>query len=464
MIVYFHTFSKTPASTARPTGDGVQFEVTIREACSVTTPRLSLSSVWDPATYNYCWIPQWDRYYWVDEWTYAGGLWWCSLRVDVLASLRDTIRASSQYVTRAAAEWDNEIVDSFSVPRADPVKSISAPSRYVGSYNADGFLASHPAQGYYIVGVINADENQVGGTTYYAFTAAQFRHFTAYLFSDISDWIDTDGLGISQELLKCLFNPMQFITSCFWVPCNVTGTDITAISLGYFAVFDMPCKRLNNYVAGASAFFNLPQHPQKGRGLWLGCAPYTSYRIEFPVIGTIALPGEKLLNTTEVQLALYTDLTNGMCNIQVVDTGTGYLLHQAQMMLGVPISLANTGIRVPEILGGARNIAEGYNSGSISAAFDGVGNILGSISPNVSTLNANGNMAVMGFDPVLQTDFIMVSDDDLADMGRPLCKVRQLSSLPGYVRCGHAHLPAVYYTRSEIGEAEGLLEGGVFIE
>ena len=75
-----------------------------------------------------------------------------------------------------------------------------------------------PSGGTYVVGVINGSSgNRFGATTYYALTPLMFKNFISKLMSDtfITDMGVTD---ISSELLKSLFKPLEYITTCMWFP------------------------------------------------------------------------------------------------------------------------------------------------------------------------------------------------------------------------------------------------------
>ena len=162
VTVTLFSFSKNPDSTARPTG-GRDFDCTIISPSSVISPeiRLSLGGS-NPSGYNYAKIPDFNRYYWITDWTYDAGIWIATLMVDVLATYRDQIGASSQYVLRAAAEGDGYIMDTL-YPTTDQYTIQTTPISGQPFYK-------DLVNGEYILGVIGAGSSglQMGAVTYYA--------------------------------------------------------------------------------------------------------------------------------------------------------------------------------------------------------------------------------------------------------------------------------------------------------
>lgn len=463
MDCYFFTFNKRTTSTAIPTADGVRYEIMIRDRATLTAPVISLATVWDPSLYNYAWIPEWSRYYWIREWTYSSGLWFGALEVDVLASLRTLIRNSTQYVARSAAAYDPALADSRYPMQTPPTVNVYAPDRYVNPWDIDGMLASHAGQGTYIVGIINRDVRQVGCTTYYAFDPGQFEVFAGKMFESLN-WVNGDTSGISEDLLKCLFNPFQYITQVYWCPIKFTaGAEINTIFLGYWGLTGVPCKLISNYGTGCGAIWSVPKHPQAARGRYLNSAPYTNYSIEWPVLGSIVLPGGPMAAADHVQMYVQMDVTTGDATVQFLDPDRSVLMFQTNIKLAVPISIANG---VSDVLGAATSLLEGATSvvyGDMSGLVAGVVQPVEALIPRITTINRNGNMTIMAYNPTLQAEFHMIAEEDLADVGRPLCQNRQLSTIPGYLVCEHAHLEGPWL-KSELEAAERMLEGGVYNE
>lgn len=94
--IYFYNLSKRLNSTARPATDGTKYECVLKDNTSILSPvlRLRLSSKPD---YNYFKMD--NRYYWITDITsLANDLWQISGQVDVLATFKGHIQATSAFV------------------------------------------------------------------------------------------------------------------------------------------------------------------------------------------------------------------------------------------------------------------------------------------------------------------------------------------------------------------------------
>ena len=66
-------------------------------------------------------------------------------------------------------------------------------------------------------------------------------------------------------------------------------------------------------------------------------------------------------------------------------------------------------------------------------------------------------------DAAIQAVFHAVANDDNNDLGRPLCEVRTISALGGYIECINAHCP-ITGTLGEQEEVEQFLNNGFYYE
>ena len=115
-IIELYQCNKKPNSTKRPTNNvGDPFHIVsgiILDGTSITNPVVTIeqTSQYDVRDYNYARIPVFNRYYFITNITTDKNLWILTMAVDVLATYRDDIRSSSQYVLRSASQSDDNIV------------------------------------------------------------------------------------------------------------------------------------------------------------------------------------------------------------------------------------------------------------------------------------------------------------------------------------------------------------------
>ena len=124
--VLFGTVYKRHNSTFRGASGShwLSLACTLKEECSINSPSLLVDIAGTQLaangnTLNHCYIAYFDRYYFIDNWTYERGRWRADCSIDVLATWRDTIGNSSQYILRSASDSDGTVFDS-SVERGTP--------------------------------------------------------------------------------------------------------------------------------------------------------------------------------------------------------------------------------------------------------------------------------------------------------------------------------------------------------
>lgn len=454
--VFLYTFSKRKNSTAQPTG-GDEFLCTVKEQSGILSPTLGMDfgKGYSPAHFNYAYIPSFNRYYFITEWNFTGGLWWASLSVDVLASWKTQIGASTQYVVRSAAQWDGNIMD-----RLYPTTSLITTDIAGGPWDWVGGIES----GEYVVGIINRDGNTLGAVSYYVFTNSQFRVFCQKLLDD-SDWLG-EIADISTNLLKALFNPFQYITSCMWFPFSVpSGTQQTTITFGWWEISGIGCAPLaDGGVFWDNSQFNLAQHPQASRGSYLNQSPFTRRTLDFSVWGLIPIDTTYLLSGN-LYADVRVDCITGIGYLYLSNDGNAahsFASYQAQV--GVTIQLAQIAANYL----GMADSAVGF-IGSLASTVLGLGDgaaisgVVESAMPQLMSSGKNGSIGAFSISPRLISEFFGVTDDSLEHRGRPLCKDIQLSTIPGYIMVSDpdVSLPAL---DSELEQISTFMTGGFYYE
>lgn len=476
VTVTLFSFSKNPDSTARPTG-GRDFACTIISPSSVISPeiRLSLGGS-NPSGYNYAQIPDFNRYYWITDWTYDAGIWIATLTVDVLATYRDQIGASSQYVLRAASERNGYILDTF-YPTTAKWTTI------VTQADSAPFFKDLP-NGEYILGVIGKGGSQMGAVSYYGMSPPAFLAFSEYLFSDdIFDKVgkeqtiwgfDAQGNLVTETVnrditvVKTQFNPAEYIVSCMWLPFVPTESPaVSSIRLGWW---DVPAGAVG--VGGTwekVLSIPVPAHPQQPtRGYYLHANPYSRFTLICPPFGQIPLDGSYFVEAATLNLRFTVDTLSGMGSLSV-ETPTGAVIHRQTAQIGVPISVGqmlNTGLNAGINFAGslAGTIAAGFTgdfAGAADTAITGITTAVNTPLAQTSIIGSNGSRAEYGFIPKLVSQFAFVADEDVQRYGCPVCGIRQINTLKGFVMCGMPEIE-LEATSAEIEKVKEAMRGGFF--
>ena len=476
VTVTFYTFSKNPHSTARPSG-GRDFECEIIAPSSVITPQILLSlGGGNPSGYNFAYIADFNRYYWVTDWTYDKGLWTASLSVDVLATYRDEIGSSSQYILRAASERNGYVIDSFYPTTAKwttiTTQAASAP-----------FFKDLP-NGEYILGVIGQGGVQMGAVSYYGMSPPAFQAFSEYLFSDqIFDKIgkeqtiwgfDDQGKLITKtvdrdiNVVKTQFNPAEYIVSCMWLPFVPTESPAaSSIRLGWW---DIPAGAVGVGSTWEKVLpIAVPAHPQQPqRGYYLHSNPYSRFTLICPPFGQIPLDGSYFVEAANLNLRFTVDTLSGMGALSV-ETPSGAVIHRQTAQIGVPISVGqmlnnslNMGIGVVGSLVGT--VAAGFTGnigGATTAAVTGITTALDTPLAQTTISGSNGSRAEFGIVPKLISQFATVTDEDHERYGSPVCGIRTINSLNGFIMCGHPEIELAA-TSAETEKVKSYMRGGFY--
>lgn len=492
--VCFYKYTKRPNSTKAapyPPGNwgGVWNEynnITLKDRCSIQNPVIVLhlaSAQSNPVEYNYCYIPDFGRYYFVTDWVNDAYNWEAHLSVDVLATYQSQIGSSTQYILRSSHSSDGNIVDNYYPTKAGSVTNEQATS----------FWPSNPNSGYYVVGIINADQgaDHVGAVAYYVFTVPGMEAFMRKLFDTTSftGFVNGDS-NLSDSVYKSLFDPMQYITSCMWVPfqphtMRELGLDngLLKVPYGYWEIdctgliSPRVCDRLDlsHYSKRQNlTFASLPKHPQaSSRGNYLNLAPFTRYTLFFKPFGMIPLDPVYLQSGNALYCTVDLDCITGQAVLTlsaISSGGTPFFTQTAQV--GVPVQLAQMS---RDYLGAAANALGGV-SGTIMSALSGnipgaianaaaaVGSTAASMLPQVSTTGANGSFVEMYQDTVLSAVFLPLVDEDNADRGRPLCKKGTVSAYPGYLMIADPDVEIRTATRAEMDAIRNYMTSGFFYE
>lgn len=453
VIDLFTGFSKKINSTKRPTG-GRAVTVRLKEPTSVLSPVFLINNY--NLAENYV---QWgNRYYFVDDIVIVGNElaeYHCS--VDVLATYKDAIGASSQYVVRSASAYDLNVVDNFY-----PTKAYN--THEMGDIQSP--FTKDISLGCYIIGLQGKGSGGNGGAvTYYKCTSAGLKSLVNYMLADASIYNVSD---ITDDLLKCIFNPLQYIVSCMWFPFDVpvmTGS----VDFGWWSAEVSEINRVASLEWGTNMSFTIPKHPKQGRGAYMNLLPYSKYTLQAGPWGSIPLDNFNLLNDTTLECDYKVDLITGsgrfniqfrdkLCYQQIITSQIGVPIQLGQNMLNQG-ALTDTFSGIGDVL---KSAITGDPAGMLTSGLGAIGSAASMTQSIPSSMGGNGTLSFNNTFAIL-ADFIDVVDEDLAQFGRPLCQMKTISSLSGYVLCRDADLD----TSGSPSEKSAMLEfmnGGFYYE
>lgn len=466
MKASFYVFPKRTNSTKQPS-NGTDYNIEVKAPCNIINPEIKIASNANPTGYNYCYIPTWGRYYWVENWTYYDSLWVASLVVDALASYRNQIGSSTEYVVRSSAQYDGTISDSL-YPAKATVQSVT---------NAfQGGFAETISEGFFVIGFIAKAANSIGAVTYVVMTPGNAKKLSAKLLTDVS-YLSIDNAEISDSLTKVLFNPYQYIVSCNYFPFGAAEITahlplVSSVDVGWWSV-DVPCWILgednNNLTQSVSV--GIPKHPQAAsRGGYCNASPYTDYTIFLQPFGVIPLDASKLWGASTLSIQYVVDLFTGDSILRMF-TDTNQLVHETTAKLGVPVQLSNITFDIPSgggllqtgVAAAFGGLQAALSGGSFSDVGNGILNAAQATNADVASKGATGSTIAFDSIPYIVARFKILVDDNNEDHGRPLCKRVQLSTIPGFIMVDDPDI-ALNATAAEIDSVKSYLKNGFFYE
>lgn len=462
MTITFYTFSKKRNSTAQPTG-GTQYTGTLTGASGVLNPTVVMDFGNTYPGYNYAYISEFGRYYWINEMTsMGGGLWNVSMSVDVLATYKSAIGAANKYILRSASDYDGNIIDtkyptksSFTYPGVTQQQSWSPGWNDVTMGNYVIGVASNNAGTFGSVDVFVLDNSE--------FTALRNAIAPSLYYGNIQD-ADLQNLAIS------ICNPMQYITFCKYYPFTVPrNSNNTTMNLGKIPVPDMHL--ITTPKVSNSHTFTLNAHPQAAaRGAYMSQEPYTHRFLNWLPVGMIHLPA-LTAGMSSLLFAYEIDVISGTGDLRLYKSDNSYQdVYRTSFSVGtdVPIAQIVTGNPL-KVISGAVSIASagmsaimGNVPGAIASGISGVADFMTASIPEVQAMKP-GSGSLLSDPTVRITEYFSeVVDDDNPEFGRPLCKVKAISTLSGYVLCADGDIFASGATAPELAEIETFLTGGFF--
>lgn len=474
MQVRFYSHTKRRNSTKLPTGGGVLYTCTLKDATTVSRPSIAIK--WDgastaPANFNYCYILDFGRYYWVNDWAYIDRQWIANCSVDVLTTYKRALALSTKYVLRSASNYDANIIDTLYTPKLN--KSVASATQSGGGFN----WATNLAGGSIIVGIVGMNDSVAyssGGISYYKTTPASYMQFMSDMYTQSVTLVDNENYGtdiggaikaLSKNMLRSVTNPTQYIKSAMWFPFSFsTGAAVNPIVGGIrsSALFEPLADPIRNETVD----FNVDTHPNSATDIWMNITPFVRFTAYLPPYGTFDLDTRKLYGASAVRCFVKTDAISGLSNIIISSVTAGQTNNptfaQTITQVGVPMDFSGvktSSSAISSIIGAAAGVA----SGDVLGAAAGIANMIDSAVPVTEARSSYGGISGDTASKYVERISYPVPDLDIAERGRPLCQSVQLNTLSGYVLCADGEVE-VEATEEEHRELEAFLTGGFFYE
>lgn len=493
--VKLYDFEKRHNSTRRPQGHELSISGVLREGSSLITPTISfefasdfspMSNTWN-LEFNYAYIAKFARYYWITDWTYDGGLWHATMKVDVLATFRPEILASSAFVAYDESA-NTDLVDSrLSMLTAKTIDSAVGMFSKLGQNDPGG-------------GVIIVLCTGKSSTAAFAMNPTQI----SQLMNNVVSWgnatlVDPTTIypgSPNDSFGEALWNSL--VASCsWWKRCfvNISSNgnaaenlrasvqlplDIADISGSNQTIFlgqydtNITGKRISSRILYDQCQVQIPWRYTD----WRANEPYTEIFLNIPYVGNIKMPNSILIDETDLRIYAVIDLMSGDAIFRVFVEPSDKMIAMYSVNIGAsyPIGASNVsaGQTVTGIAGAVGSIAAGAATGGAAGAVTGalgaIQGIMAANTPNSSCIGGGGGGASQGLSGVCtitvichNTDPLPGDPDTTAIMGTPTMRVRPLGNITGYLETRGAAITG-NMTATEHAELNAMLDGGIYVE
>lgn len=472
ITVTFYNFSKRENSTALPSVTGTDYNVVLKDECSVISPRFELQVSAMPQ-FNYCYCANFGgRYYFIREWRWEKPFWISYCDEDILGTWRTSIGNSNQYILRSSDEWDLNVIDS-TYPAKTGARFAETNSTLEG-----WALTPSLTGGTYVLGTVNGLEGgDYGPVTYYAVTPKVMSQFMSYMLSDLPSWTSISDL--SGDLAKAFIDPFQYVVSCKWFPFQITSQNVSPICFGYWA---SPYSAF--HLMGATEFYkqwtfnmNRPSRVDGGsRGEWEYKYPFATFWLTIYPWGTVPINPEDI-DSNGIICNVVVDYVSGLGTLRVRSQAPGptpqnnsRLLLSLQAQVGVDIQISQI---TNNMVNGIVNAATHPTTGIPMLATEILGSWTGSdfgvsLGAQLSAKNSGSNQGLISStmlagSAVLTAEYLDPVDENLNDRGRPLMQIKKISDIPGFIICADGDI-AIAGNAEESRRIKQYLTGGFFYE
>lgn len=481
--------SKEVNSTYKPSIIESDFiEVRLKDRTSLLTPTFEIynTDITGLSEVNYVVAKDFNRCYWITNITFtSNNTAELECKEDVLATYRDQILNSTQFVMRAESEYSNAYTD--------PVLPMQA---FVEEKYTTQTIEEFK-KGFFVLGVGGGES--LLGTNFYVMDAIMLGVFIKYIFN-----ADNFAELIDNKISKMFFNPMEYISTCIYFPYEFVADSEGAwntnkIKLGFYE-WEVPvsigsyCKEIPTPTVAIDNVYEYQLSVLKkyDSGNFRNFAPYASYKAFLPFRGTIDLPNGIVGNIETIGFKTVCDLTSGKAftDIYFMESGKKRFLQREEYQIGVQVPITfidnspsgqvisgfsgalekayETGVNAE---GGALESLKAYGSSLLDTLSEGVENAVGVVTSGSNILSGGGmKLSVGGVgEGVYNNQIFMITLQQstptlpLNTFGAPLMQPRKLSSLKGYVEIANPEIMINTATQTELLTIINFMKGGMRI-
>ena len=229
------------------------------------------------------------------------------------------------------------------------------------------------------------------------------------------------------------------------------------------------------------AYIDVQEHPQAAtRGAYLNCQPYSRYTLHFGPWGDIDIDPMLVKGNNKIRIETLYDLIAGTGRLLVTgNVTTAKVMFNGNAKVGVDINLSQVYKDALSYEAATTKTLFGSVAAAANLATNPLGGIANGLSfitagvqdmtrlnyPTVAGVGSSGSF-ISFKDPenlYLLCKFNEIVEENNTEIGRPLCKIKQLNTLSGYILCQYADAQ-ITGTADEAVQINNYLNTGFFYE
>ena len=473
--IYAGKVNKRRNSTLQPSLD-TSFDVLLKTPTSLHTPTFTINA----SAFDYNYLKWDDRYYFVtDIVARNNNLWDVSAVIDVLATYKSEILATTAYVLYDSIA-NTELIDNRlpmkttkSVTAATAtcplvpdsgcyILSLTGSNGTTGVYKVDSGQLSDLIDdiSYIMDDIFSVYNNPPAQPTYTNDIAENIKIAANYFVDDLKWRLDCLRKPITQ--LFGSGNIPQNIRECRFIPFDVgTTAGSNKIYLGTFETQQSLSKLVTDTIV-RSATVTIPWQASDFRRR----SPFTELYLYLPYIGMTRLSAENLIGQTSLKVDYALSVRDGSI-ICTVSSGSEIIgQYSGNVGISVPVGISNLN---------AAKVAQSILTGVGALATKNIGvigmsalNFADSVTPNYSCIGGLDGLAGIATNQNITCysvfhNTIAAPNQNLAVIGAPSMCSKSLGTLTGFCQCLDAHVSAAAEAQ-ELEEIDNYLNSGFYIE
>lgn len=478
MNATIYKFSKDPRSTARPSGGASITGIVFKNDTSRENPVLKITADALSSDYDWNYIHIMGHYYYINDIVFLNNdIWELHCTIDPLATWKTEIEASTQYVVRTTnANFKNGFINDTAYPMTNDVDTEQTTA--AGSGSSGWFTNTF---GCAVIGVLGPNAGDT--TTYYEMATGTLTTLIGTLYGiDVTQQFSIASIEIG--LLKTLYDPIKYMTSCILLPYTFPSTgggDTNIIKCGYLDLpipANNPVNRIQSIAQRVfTAEIDYSNHPQAGtRGEYLNNGPYTQRVLQVMPFGTFNLDCSKLNDyQNKLRLTIHCNKSDGNAILEAYTLPTGnanvrntLFMSNAQMGVHIPLYQSDSIFKQTYSLMGAQvgtvgSVLSGNFMNLPNLAMQWCGSVNSAHSPEVHMVGGSSGSFILSdkYDPQIDSSFYHIVPED-NNMGHMLCNNYTLGIIHGLNICQNAKID-IPAPSEEIENIKNVMNTGIII-